>query len=364
MAADTSARLTVTGSVKPGWEEGRLVIVDDEGTGRLLTDDVPTGVGLLGRRVTITGVVATPVPGAEGVPALSVDPASLAEAPPGRRVTALAGLPDEVGGEVTIRNVPAGADLRVDGLSVTAADGNGVARWDTSRVRDGVHLVSLLPQDADMPLRAAWTTVSNGGGPPDPLPGREVFRADFETGDLSQWDVVQAVRRSSVQAVRTPVREGRYAARVEVRQGDDPIDSVGNRSELSLNSDEAEGVERWYSWSTMVAPDFPAIDNWQVLTQWHAEAQGPPPVGLYMQADRMFLQVNRHAAPDEPLSTEFPWTGPLLPGRWRDIVLRIRWSGDDAVGLIQMWVDGVEVVPATNIRTLYPGVGAYLKQGY
>lgn len=361
VAPDTSMALTVTGTTQPGWEDGRVVLVADDGTGYLL--DGPAAAEAAsrpGERVTVAGRPGTPVAGAEDVPVLTA--ATLTGA--GGRVSAPSPdlLPDRL---PRVVRVPAAADatLRVDGRPAgSVQDGEFV--WDTGSVRDGVHLVGVVPTGGDRPVRHDWVEVAHGGGPPATLPGREIGRGDFETGDLSQWDVVQSVGRRGLRTVREPVREGRYAVRVEVRQGDDPIDSVGNRNEVSLDSAESEGQERWYSWSTMAAPDFPDTDEWQVLSQWHSDADGPPPVALYAQGDRLVLQVNRHDAPGEPLSTEFPWSGPLLRGRWRDIVFRVRWSGDDARGLLQLWVDGVEVLPETRIRTMYPGYGNYFKQGY
>ena len=103
--------------------------------------------------------------------------------------------------------------------------------------------------------------------PADRIPGTELFRADFETGDLRQWDGVQRVAPDRIQVVEDPVEQGRYAARFEVRDGDNPIDE-NDRAEVQLATDEAEGDVRWYGWSTMFAPGFPSSDAFQVVTQW------------------------------------------------------------------------------------------------
>lgn len=201
--------------------------------------------------------------------------------------------------------------------------------------------------------------------PGDRVAGTELFRADFETGDLRQWDGVQAVAGHGIRVVDDPVAQGRHAARFEVRDGDNPIDA-DDRAELQLASGEAEGDLRWYGWSTMFAPDFPSIDGFQVVTQWRPRnADGPPSMGFYVTGDRIRLQVNPYDAEGVPARPPvIEWTGPLDRGAWLHFRMRVRWSGDDARGAIDLWVDGRHVVEDARIRTLYPGDGGYLKQGY
>ncbi|MBI5547711.1 MAG: heparin lyase I family protein, partial [Deltaproteobacteria bacterium] len=74
----------------------------------------------------------------------------------------------------------------------------------------------------------------------------ELWRGDFETGDLSQWSRSQQVSSDRLRVVSSPTRQGRHALRVEVRQGDDPINASGNRAELVQMTNEAEGDERYY----------------------------------------------------------------------------------------------------------------------
>src|SRR5690606_11510211 len=59
-----------------------------------------------------------------------------------------------------------------------------------------------------------------------------LFRADYETGDITQWERKQVVSDDRVQIVDAPVAEGGKALKVTVLEGDDPIDASGNRNEL------------------------------------------------------------------------------------------------------------------------------------
>jgi hypothetical protein len=196
------------------------------------------------------------------------------------------------------------------------------------------------------------------------LPGREVLRADFETGGLQQWAGGQAVDDDRIQVVRDPVNQGRYAGRFEVRDGDNPI-GYGDRAEVQLSSGETEGQERWYGWSTMFASDFPVTDAWQVVTQWHSEVDGPPPLAFYVEDDRFILRTNRYesdaSSAGDPIDH---WSAPLRRGVWYRMKLHVRWSGDDDVGFLELWVNGRRVTERVRTRTLFPGHRSFFKQGY
>jgi Polysaccharide lyase len=195
------------------------------------------------------------------------------------------------------------------------------------------------------------------------IPGEEIYRGDFETADLSQWDGYQSVAGDRIRIVGDPVDQGRYAARFEVREGDNPI-GFGDRAEVQMGTGEHEGADRWYSWSTMLDPAFPTSAGWQVLTQWHADADGPPPVALQVVGEQIALVSNPYDAegkPDGPAIVH--WAGPLDRGRWHHFRLHVVWSGDDDTGLLQLWHDGRRATGVIRTRTLYPGLEAYLKQG-
>lgn len=201
--------------------------------------------------------------------------------------------------------------------------------------------------------------------PGQALPGREFVRADYETGGLQQWDGGQVVDDDRIQVVTDPVDQGRYAARFEVRDGDTPIAGYNDRAELQIDTDDTEGDDRWYAWSTRFAADFPVTDAWQVVAQWHADADGPPPVAFYVEGDRLELKRNPHDAPGvtagDPVVV---WSAPLRREHWYRIKMRVRWSGDDRIGRISLWIDGRRVVRGALGRTLYPGYPNYFKQGY
>jgi hypothetical protein len=195
------------------------------------------------------------------------------------------------------------------------------------------------------------------------IPGRLVVRGDWETGDLSQWDGAQAVSRDRIQVVTSPVDQGRYAGRFEVRNGDNPI-GYGDRAEVQVDTGEKEGADRWYAWSTLFDPTYPTSDAWQVVSQWHCDCDGTPSVGFYVIRNRLALQINPHDAEERPIrEPRIIWSTPLDRGTWHRIRLHVIWSGSDRDGLVDLWHDGEHVAGPVHIRTLYPGHAAYFKQG-
>lgn len=231
---------------------------------------------------------------------------------------------------------------------------------------------------------------------PTPIfdPTAQLFNGDYETGDLSQWDVCQSIAHNnpcstmpahySISAVSDVKRQGNYAARFELRDGDCPpeICQFGERTEVQetgVTSGGQEGDERWYQWSTQFSAQFPsnhASQGWGLVNQWHANAAGSPPVGMYVDvADGQWgLRIHQQSSPGVFINNYVPWKTPLSNGAWQDIKLFIKWSTNDAVGFIELWHNGVQqtftAAPCAgqtrcSIRTLVPGGnGVYYKQGY
>jgi len=192
-----------------------------------------------------------------------------------------------------------------------------------------------------------------------------VWRGDFETGDRSQWSKADIMSPNRVQVVDSPVREGRHALRVEVRQGDDPINASGNRNELVKFDGAREGTEFYYGWSTLWPEDYPMTPNWQVFMQWHHTGGGAPPVRLVLGCSANDCGV---AMPDTLffiVDGKTVWTyGPVTRGEWHDFVLHIKWSARPNVGFVELWYDGKLVLPKRMTRTMFSSSDSnYMKMG-
>ncbi|WP_084515105.1 polysaccharide lyase [Nocardia acidivorans] len=255
----------------------------------------------------------------------------------------------------------------------------------------GIVLLSLLAGCADSEVTPLSPTVTTTVA--EPLVA-DRFVGDFETGNFDQWANCQnvLVRSEPCTSYHNPtsrmevesavVRQGRYAARFEVHQGDMPANlCCGDRAEVS--GEEAtrsdEGDDRWYQWSTRFGAGFPADRGWTVLSQWHADEDGPPPLAVAsgptnVGMNRWGVVVSTYDAPGHPGPTFTPWSAEIVTDSWIDIKMHVKWSVHDEVGFIELWIGGVPQVfgdaPCAGqtrcmVRTLMPrGGGTYFKQGY
>ncbi len=203
-----------------------------------------------------------------------------------------------------------------------------------------------------------WASIAEARACAAPATGASVvWRGDFETGDHTQWDRTQMVSSDRLAVVSSPVRQGRHALKATVRQGDDPINSSGNRNELVKMTREAVGSEYYYRWSTMFAPDFPSARTWQLFAQWHHEGCcGSPPVEFYVYGEEVRLNVGGDPG-------VIVWKAPLVRGQWQDFIFHVKWSPDARVGFVELYHNGQLVLPKRNIATMYSGMLNYLKVG-
>ena len=180
-----------------------------------------------------------------------------------------------------------------------------------------------------------------------------LWRGDYETGDLSQWAHIDG-RPDRLTVVQGPVRQGKYALRVELHQGD--FSSSGTRNEVENSSsqwNEVEGNDKWYAWSTMFPSDFPAPNTWQVFTQWHhSGCCGSPPAEFDVYGETIQLAHK---------GSTILWNTPLVRGVWHDFVVHVHWSSTS--GFVDLYYDGTKVLDHKTVQTLNPGEYTYMKQG-
>jgi hypothetical protein len=180
-----------------------------------------------------------------------------------------------------------------------------------------------------------------------------IWTGDFETGDLSQWKA-EMVSPDRLEVVKDPIRQGRFALKATVIQGDNPINASGNRNELLNPTPQPEGSESYYSWSTMFSPDYPSEYTWQVFTQWHQpeDCCGSPPVQFAIMGEDIQLTLST--------AQTLVWHAPLVRGVWHDFILHVKFSNNPNTGFVELWYDGKKVLPKTYGATR---ANTYLKQG-
>lgn len=238
--------------------------------------------------------------------------------------------------------------------TTTAAETYTFTSRTTRRVRVTVFGNTLNEWASIAEARPCAGTASTPAPSPNP---NLVWRGDFETGDRSQWSSTQMVSADRLQVVPSPSREGSYAIKATVKQGDDPINSSGNRNELVKMTKEAVGSEYWYRWSTMFDSSFPSAKTWQLFAQWHHDGCcGSPPVEFLVYGEELRLNIGGNPG-------TIVWRTPLVRGAWQDFIFHVKWSPNASVGFVELYHNGKLVLPKRYIATQFSGMLNYLKVG-
>jgi hypothetical protein len=217
-----------------------------------------------------------------------------------------------------------------------------------------------------------------------------IWKGNFEEGPTSLsghcsygdngWCGQQSVRAQQIQVTDDPAFEGRHAVRFEVQYGDVFRSYSDERSLLSPPPQmwEDEGNERWYRWQAMWPEgwvgSYPKWDelsnpssrsNGGSLVEWHHDANGGVEGGsapLYIRGEDKYITM---CLVDQATSTcrETFNLAELQRGHWHDFVMHAKWSSNSSVGFIEIWIDGVNVLPKHMASNKYPGMRNYLLIG-
>mgnify|MGYP001013372935 CR=1 FL=1 len=194
---------------------------------------------------------------------------------------------------------------------------------------------------------------------PLPAVAEIIWKSGFETGDRKEWSSAQVVsgEPERLKVVTDVAREGKRSLKATVVYGDKPIIASGNRNEIIKMTREAPGSEYWYRWSVRFGSNFPSERTWQLFTQWHHEGNnGSPPVEFYVYGEEIRLNIGGSPG-------VIVWRTPLKRGVWYDFVFRVRWSPDPKLGLVELYLNGKQVLKPLPIATQFPGMRNYLKAG-
>ena len=120
------------------------------------------------------------------------------------------------------------------------------------------------------------------------------FVGSFESGSYRPFGGVQYEEdrplSDSFELVTNPVREGRYAAKIIVRQGYSRW-GYNEDTELAWESNEGQGDDYYYAFSTLFPTDWVAPYSWGIFLQWHARLGTSPPISFNARADTAYVHV-------------------------------------------------------------------------
>lgn len=170
-----------------------------------------------------------------------------------------------------------------------------------------------------------------------------IWRGDFETGDTKQWP--GAPKSDAVSIVKDPVREGKYAAKIDGTNAA----KKGKHDRIEFQHQPkapgtAEGTERYFGWSVYLpkkltdAPHslgyFETRNSWSQLMAFEVTGE-----------DILFTTR-------VPYARQWSGKGKLTAGKWHDFAMHVLWSRDPKKGFVEVWFDGEKVVPLTKTATL------------
>jgi hypothetical protein len=187
------------------------------------------------------------------------------------------------------------------------------------------------------------------------------FRGDYETGTLSQWELLDARSYpaqplySGARVVQSPVRQGSYAAAFDVRSAQ--TDSThAERAEVTKCIGDTEGTDAWYAFATYFPATF-STPSWAVLHQWQPHKFPTPPFDCVQNN----IYVTRTVRSDPataviemrirggsvgggivgdttcPRDNYRRILSHVTLGQWNEFVVHFRWSSDSATGRIDIW---------------------------
>ena len=180
----------------------------------------------------------------------------------------------------------------------------------------------------------------------DSASAKVIFKANFETGDLSEWGKTgtrnQNATPRNVQVVTDIVQEGKYAARVTIHE-DDRFNDQQLRVQLGgPKITVEEGSDTYMSFYIYMAEPPKDRDNffyWEgtpppkydnVMTWWVEPKEGGGTLIKYGTGN-----LGRNGT---------HWEAEFIIGKWHQLAMHIHWSEDKDKGNTRLWFDGVLVL--------------------
>jgi hypothetical protein len=196
---------------------------------------------------------------------------------------------------------------------------------------------------------------------PAPAAALVLWKGDFETGDLSQWDSTNLIKtgdRDNLVFVTDQVADGTKAAQITLR--DDIIFEPYNQSRVEVKHEglhTMNGEDSYYAWSFMVPGDAEIRSN---IGYWESLVSFKNTMSFYIEpadgggTDIVFGTGN--------LGETERWRQKLELNKWHRIAIHNHWSQQQADGKVNVWYDYQQVV--TNVTaTKYDANELFFQMG-
>ena len=201
--------------------------------------------------------------------------------------------------------------------------------------------MNMLRHPIPLLLALCTTTIT-------PASAEIIFKADFETGDLSQWSKTgtrgQNATPRNIQIVTGIVQEGKYAAKFTIHEDDvfnpqqlrvqlgGPRVTVDEGSDTYMSfymymADPPKDRDNFFYWEGNPPPKYNNVMTWWV--------EPSPSGGAATLIKYGTGNLGRNG-------TE--WQADFTIGEWHQLAMHIHWSEDAANGNTRLWFDGVLVL--------------------
>jgi hypothetical protein len=170
-----------------------------------------------------------------------------------------------------------------------------------------------------------------------------LWKGDFETGDVSQWDGSIALKtgaRDNLVFETDTVADGTKAAKITLR--DDIIFEPYNQSRVEVKHvglHTLEGEDSYYAWSFMLPKDAEIRSN---IGYWESTPTSKNTMTFFIEPAQGGGTNIKFGTGD--LGQTVRWTAKLELNEWHRMAIHNHWSEDAAVGKVDVWYDGTQVV--------------------
>ena len=175
-----------------------------------------------------------------------------------------------------------------------------------------------------------------------------LWKGDFETGDVSQWDGSTATKtgnRDNLIFVSDSVADGKKAAKITLR--DDIIFEPYNQSRVEVKHvglHTLDGEDSYFAWSFMVPKDAEIRSN---IGYWESTPTSKNTMTFFIEPAQGGGTNLKFGTGD--LGQTVRWTVKLELSKWHRLALHNHWSQDPNVGKVDVWYDGTQVVTGASV---------------
>lgn len=175
-----------------------------------------------------------------------------------------------------------------------------------------------------------------------------LWKGDFETGDVSQWDgstLTKTGDRLNLVIEGEAVADGTKAAKITLR--DDIIFEPYNQSRVEVKHvglHTLDGEDSYFAWSFMVPKDAEIRSN---IGYWESTPTSKNTMTFFIEPAPGGGTNIKFGTGD--LGQTVRWTAKLELNEWHRMALHNHWSQDAAIGKVDVWYDGVQVVTGASV---------------